>query len=75
MNDLHEALRNIDEPMKRFPLINEGLIVALEVAFEPKPPSPATNERDDLYHAGQQAVIAKLREVWEWQRTPQPVVQ
>ncbi len=63
MSQLHEQLSKVPEPYDRFPSIAPHLIVALELMFPYVLPKPDDSERKDLYHAGREAVIDRLRKV------------
>ena len=52
-----------DEIIRTFPAVELGLIRALKALFRPEPPSLTSTEREDCYHAGEQAVISTVEDI------------
>lgn len=62
----------VDEPMRLFPPITDKLLAALEALFPRRIPLPGRTSAEQIwFQAGQQRLVQYLREVKEWQESPE----
>jgi hypothetical protein len=53
------------EPIEELPPIGKAFLKVMERVFPIRSPEPSTTQREDLYYAGQQSVLAFLRKAMQ----------